>query len=155
MLQRLQTLYFFIATVLVLFPIFGFTIYEIQSDKGLALGNAFETIQNDKAIFQNQFYLLIIIAVLLLQLTIFSFKNRQRQIFLSWIVFVFILFSFAWMYIGMKANAEEMINVGQKVKTTSLEWPVYVFAISIFFVMQGMRLVRKDKKLVDSLNRLR
>lgn len=155
MLQRLQTLYFFIATVLVLVPIFGFSIYEIQSDKGVALGNAFETIQNNKTIFQNQFYLLIIIAVLMLQVTIFSYKNRQRQIFLSWIVFVFILFSAAWMYIGMNANVEEMINKGQKVKTFSLDWPVYVFVVSIFFVMQGMRLVRKDKKLVDSLNRLR
>ncbi|MFN5984064.1 MAG: DUF4293 family protein [Fluviicola sp.] len=155
MLQRLQTLYFFIATVLVLVPIFGFTIYEIQSDKGLAIGNAFETIQNDKPIFQNQFYLLIIIAVLILQLVIFSYKNRQRQIFLSWIVFVFILFSLAWMYIGMNANAEEMAFKGQKIKETSLDWPVYVFGVSIFFVMQGLRLVRKDKKLVDSLNRLR
>jgi hypothetical protein len=55
----------------------------------------------------------------------------------------------------MNANAEAMAAVGQKIKETSLDWPVYVFGVSIFFVMQGLRLVRKDKKLVDSLNRLR
>ncbi len=155
MLQRIQTIYFFFASIFVIFPIFGLTIFTIDTNKGIAEATAFQTVQGKEVIFENQFYILILIALLCIQFIIFSYKNRKRQIFLGWFVLVFILLTATWMFVGMNAQMEYLTIMKQKVKTSGLEWPVYVFALSIFFVMQGLRHVRKDKKLLESLNRLR
>jgi hypothetical protein len=98
------------------------------------------------------FILIMLIAVLLLG-AIFFFKNRKRQIMLSWLALILNLSTTAWII---------TMSIGDSMSCTQCESTdivprigLFLFSSAFIFILLGYNGVRKDKKLVDSLNRLR
>lgn len=137
MLQRIQTLYFLVALLLLALPFIPLPIFTIGSINRTIFGQGKDSSSD---------YLLLLVLLVVLIGVIFSFKNRKRQITLSWFTIILTTLSLAWMYIGALTTNKEgvTIHIG-----------FGVIALSLFFQRMGLRGVKKDKKLIDSMDRLR
>ncbi len=156
MLQRIQTVYLFIAVLLIALPLFGLDLFVLLSEGQSIHIGAFEVVGKLKDIpFQesNDVYMLQFVLIALVGYVIFSFKNRKRQIFLGWFSLVLVLVTAAWMVLGAFVNASLCAQCQSTSPTPQVAF--YLFVSSCIFIFLAVLAIRKDKKLVDSLNRLR
>lgn len=154
MIQRIQTVYFLIAALLVSVTLFGTDVFSFVQVEAYH-ASAYHFFQGSEPLTKMDFWMLSAIQIIFALMIIFSFKMRHRQIFLGWILFLLNILSSAWMVLG--ANVK-MIEVAKNVKASeglSFGFAFYVHAAAFIFVFLGIRGVRKDKKTIDSLNRLR
>lgn len=157
MIQRIQSIHFTIALILVAIPFLGNPLLGFNADTVQANITVFisEIVVRDEhtILFSNSFWVLEVLISILLLLTIISFKQRRRQILFGWISFSLQLFTSAWMV----ATALYVQDEYDQLKTITLEMGMsfYAFASSFLFIFLGIRGVRKDQSLVDSFNRLR
>ena len=86
---------------------------------------------------------------------IFSFKQRPRQIFLGWIVALLNILTTVWFVLGLNVYSAQCTTCKAAVSNASFGIAFYLHAIAFVFVLLGVLAVRKDKKTIDSLNRLR
>jgi hypothetical protein len=137
MLQRIQTIYYLVAVVLLALPFANIPLFSIGSIDRTIFGQ-------DKQ--PSTDYILLLVLLLVLFAIIFSYKNRSRQITLSWFTIVLTTLALVWFYIGaITTNTQEVtLHIG-----------FGLIALSLFFKRIGMRGVKKDKKLIDSMDRLR
>ncbi len=154
MIQRIQSVYFFIAFLLVSIPLIGLTFFSYSLNKVEYHITAFgiENTLNPEVTKKGYFVLIMLIAVLLLG-AIFFFKNRKRQIMLSWLALILNLSTTAWII---------TMSIGDSMSCTKCESAdivprigLFLFSSAFIFILLGYNGVKKDKKLVDSLNRLR
>lgn len=157
MIQRIQTIHFTVALILVAIPFIGIPLVEFKADTIQANVTVFASelfVRGERTLlFTNSFWILESVISLFLLLTIFSFKQRKKQILFGWISFSLQLFTCAWMI----ATALYVQDEYEQLKTITLELGIsfYAFASSFLFIFLGIRGVRKDQTLVDSFNRLR
>jgi hypothetical protein len=155
MIQRKQTLFFLAALILVLLPLIGASFFNYFSEEGMEYCyNAFnfKQVGSGPIVLNKGFeWILILIISLILVLAIGSFKNRKRQIQLGWIAFTLnILTSAIIIYHAFLFESAHKTEV-----SLVIEMSFFAFASAFLFIFLGIQGVRKDKKLVDSLNRLR
>lgn len=154
MWQRKQTLFLGIALILVCLPFLGLPFFTYSLDEVnyqvTAFGN--ENLVKPEVQTKGYFSLMIIIALSLI-LSIISFKNRKRQLALTWISLILNLATAAWIIMMSSAITVECTTC----ETTRLAPAVglYLFLAAFPFILLGYFGIRKDKKLIDSLNRLR
>jgi len=155
MIQRKQTLFFLAALILVLIPLTGTSFFNYFSEEGMEYCYTafnFKQVGSGPMILNKGFeWMLILVISLILVLAIFSFKNRKRQIQLGWLAFVLnvltsaIIVFHAFLYESAHKTEASLV----------IEMTFFAFASAFLFILAGIQGVRKDKKLVDSLNRLR
>lgn len=139
MIQRQQSLWLFLAAVCsflsFLFPFFGGAEQNVSATSGsMSTLNA-----------GSSFFLIILTAgsILLSLITIFLFKNRKLQIRLSLlgliisVLIIVLFFSEIKLLPGVIALSS-----------------VFVFIVPVFYIL-AVRGIRKDEKLIKSLNKLR
>lgn len=154
MLQRIQTIYFFVAFLLVSIPLAGMSFFTYSINETQYHVTAFGIENMTKPVVDGKTYFLPMLAIaLLLVSAIFSFKNRKRQISFSWLALVLNISSAAWMATMSISDAKECTQCENSGATPAIGF--YLFASAFIFILLGNLGVRKDKKLVDSLNRLR
>lgn len=157
MIQRIQTIHFTVALILVTIPFLGTSLVDFNAETIQAnitvYANELVVRGESTILFSNSFWIVESVISLVLLLTIFSFKNRKRQVLFGWITFSLQLFTCAWMI----ATALYVQDEYDQLKTITLELgsSFYAFASSFLFIFFGIRGVRKDQSLVDSFNRLR
>jgi len=145
MIQRIQSIWLFLAA-LVSAGLLYFNIYSYHT-----LVNGVDTVNYVRA---NEPFMLFIIAILLIILplvTIFMFKNRKRQkgmIALNIVAAIGFIAAFI-MTVGSKNNGTPAPTSG----SYSVAAVLPVFAIVFLFL--ALNGIRKDEKLVKSLDRLR
>jgi hypothetical protein len=137
MLQRIQTIYYLVAALLLAVPFMNIPLFTIGAIDRTIFGQ-------DKQ--PSADYVLLLVLILVLFAIIFSYKNRARQIKLSWFTIVLTTLALVWFYIGAITNNEQHV---------SIQIGFYCVALSLFFQRMGLRGVKKDKKLIDSMDRLR
>lgn len=137
MLQRIQTIYYLVAVILLALPFANIPLFSIGSIDRTIFGQ-------DKQ--SSTDYILLLVLLVVLFAIIFSYKNRARQITLSWFTIVLTTLALVWFYIGAITNNAQHV---------SIQIGFYCVALSLFFQRMGMRGVKKDKKLIDSMDRLR
>lgn len=137
MLQRIQTIYYLVAVILLALPFANIPLFSIGSIDRTIFGQ-------DKQ--PSADYVLLLVLILVLFAIIFSYKNRARQITLSWFTIVLTTLALVWFYIGAITNNAQQV---------SIQIGFYCVALSLFFQRMGLRGVKKDKKLIDSMDRLR
>jgi hypothetical protein len=148
MLQRIQTVFFTVALILVLLPIFGISLFSLILNKSEITVDAFNV--QGTSFSQNHFFWIILLPIILtLLLTIFSFKKRKTQLKLAWLSLILIFILTAWMLVAVFfnpyfADAEKSIGLG-----------FISLILSLPCIYFGIRGVKKDQALIDSLNRLR
>ena len=84
MIQRIQTLWLFIAT-LTMVSLFYFPIYKISGDL-LKIGNDFLAI------------ILVVLSMVLSVIALFSYKNRKSQLIFIWMNLLLCIALQIWLY---------------------------------------------------------
>jgi hypothetical protein len=148
MLQRVQTIFFITALILAALPLFGISLFTITSGNSEFTVDAFEL--NGSDLTENHYFWILLSAeILTLLLTIFSFKNRKNQIKLGWLSFILLFVLSAWIFVSIYFNpvfAEANKQLG---------FGIIALFLALPFIYLGIRGVKKDQALLDSLNRLR
>ena len=153
MLQRIQTIYFLIAFIFVSIALMGNTLFTYTYNNiefyvtAYGIGNSVKPDVDSKI-----YYLPILTISFLLLSIIFSFKNRKRQISLSWLALVLNLVAGGWILYSCLSVAM-CSNCNSTSPVPSIGF--YLYQSAFVFILLGILAVRKDKKMVDSLNRLR
>jgi hypothetical protein len=155
MIQRIQTLYFTIALLLVGIPLINLKFFLSESDFGkIAVTSFYDILLKDepKNLNSNIIWVLQVLICCVLLLTIFSFKNRKRQIQLGWLTFAIHLLGSAWIVV----DTLQLKNLeGNASAAITMEMGFFCFVSAFLFIFLGIKGIRKDKALIDSLNRLR
>lgn len=155
MIQRKQTIYFLIGLILVLLPLLGTAFFSISTDAAsikLFSFDAFHSNIRSNAFEKKYFWIGIVITGLFLLITIFSYKDRKRQITLAWLAFTLNVAVSFWIVIEA-FSFKKLHNV--EGSSLAIEFGFFIFASAFLFIFLGIQGVRKDKALIDSLNRLR
>ncbi len=161
MIQRVQTLYLFIASaslaLMFFFPIYTFT--EKQSDASvkevkLTIQGRFEKdfSTNEFVIAQPNYAksLMVLVIGLALFVTIFQFNNRVRQLRITRIMIIAI-FAFIITLLSSAYNTVNADGVTNIVTGMAVIFP----SVSIVFAALAARAIKKDENLVRSADRLR
>lgn len=156
MIQRKQSVYFLIALLLCSFPLFGFELFKFHWDEQLISMNAYalKDLGNPDFSSNNDSWILCLILIVLLIVTLLSFKNRKRQITLAWFAFILNLLTTSWMVLGVYVEKSACTSC----KSTGIDemgTAFFAFASAFLFIFLGLRGVQKDQKLISSLDRLR
>jgi hypothetical protein len=155
MIQRKQTLFFLAALILVMLPLMGTSFFNYFSEDGMEYSyNAynFKQVGSGPIVLTRGFeWILILIVSLILVLTTISYKNRKRQIQLGWLAFALNVMT----SIIIVFHAFLFESVCKTETSLEIEMAFFAFASAFLFIFLGIQGVRKDKKLVDSFNRLR
>ena len=153
MIQRIQTVYLLIADILI-GVLFFFRFAVISSAKesysaGIQ-GIYLEGIQKTQLILHNWLLLVLwVVSLILLFLTIFSYKNRKLQIRLAWIDIVLSIFLGFVIFLEVSLGAQRLM--GQYSFKIFFLFPV-IAAIMIYLAIKS---ISKDDLLVRSIDRIR
>ncbi len=156
MLQRIQTVYFTIALLLIASPMFGLTLFSVKIDQ---LGvntfdvTPFAVLSNGNSIQSAVLWIYCVIPIIAVLLTIFTFKTREKQMTLAKMSILLVLLISGWFVVSgyqFLSKSEYPKNHG-----VILGIGFYLFVSSVIFLILGFRGVRKDKKLIDSVDRIR
>ncbi len=158
MIQRIQTVYLLASAICLSVVLFGRSvlIYFIGSTIQTYQMTIYGITDQEKTSYQSSlnlpFYILSVLTIGLVLFAIFSFKNLNRQGMITRIAallygiqiigIVIVYFMHDIKIDGMPANA--MIGSG-----------FYILAIGFPFLFLANNGIKRDKKLLDSLNRLR
>jgi hypothetical protein len=154
MIQRMQTIYFLIAALLIGSLLFV-PFVEIVSVMGEAYrfdsgGFYSEGVQNPKMLFGSfPIILLCIISIILIMTTIFQYRYRTRQIIFSkWIILILlallaIICFDIWRCINLVPGSHEL--------------KIYILfpIIAVVLIYMAIKAIIKDEKLLKSANRIR
>jgi len=138
MIQRIQSLWLLLAAV-AMSGLF-YLPYYFASVNGL--GQSITIVKDFVAI------ILVSISIVLSIVTIFRFKNRKAQKGMIWLNILAVLGLLAWL---LAVQVREFANDPQAAYRIGAFLPVIVL-VFLFLALSG---VRKDEKLLKSLDRLR
>ena len=159
MIQRIQTVFYLVALLLIALPLLGMEVFTFANENVIhhvtLFGNTRELLAPNEVTFklvQLPLFWGNLVLVLLLLLTIILYKNLRLQLRLGRFVlmlyflvigglFVVLYFIYTWLMI---TGVSLSIGAG-----------VYLMVAGIPFVWLGNRGVNKDRKLLDSMDRLR
>ncbi|HLS37462.1 MAG TPA: DUF4293 domain-containing protein [Sphingobacterium bovisgrunnientis] len=157
MIQRIQTIWLLLATVIILglfmFPYLNY-IDLVGLGKKLFVTGEYSAVNNE-SVKQSNFLLQTIatIVVALVPLaTIFQFKNRKLQIKLIFVSIALIALLGVWMYFTSAATLD---LISQSFGANNIGVGFFLLPISIIFLAMALGGIRNDEKLIKSADRLR
>lgn len=171
MLQRIQTIYLFISvvclTLLVWFPIFSI---EVSSEITVNMETISQTLTGDFGIYgltgdfsKGEFpiFYYVLVLQLLTLLGILFFKNRPRQLLICRLnlilTFIFVGVVYVFYYAGPGIIKNYLpAEVKDAAEITFYMAPGFFLVIPpLAFLLLAIRAIKRDEKLVKSLDRLR
>lgn len=154
MIQRIQSLYLLIATVLTAFLLFLNTAL-IQTSDALLFEFTTQKIVNsfNQELLYRQIPLLLLNVVMILfgLYIIFQFKNRALQKKLSWVLLVLNLVFIAALFYFLGEASKNIPNVS---KTTYL-FPIVIPFVNAVLVFLAIRGISNDEALIKAVDRIR
>jgi len=135
MIQRIQSIWLFLAAA-VMASLFYLDIYKLAASS-IILGNNYIGM------------ILTGISILLSLVTIFRFKNRKSQLSLIWLNLLITICLLAWLFFTISKETEIAGTSG----SYRLGAFIPVIVLVLLFLARGG--IRKDEKLLKSLDRLR
>lgn len=136
MIQRVQSIYIFIAIILMVvmylwFPVIldGSGALIVERDEPLVLG-------------------LLALSVLIPLIAIFSFKNRKRQMGLNRLTILIQI-------ILLGVFAYQLLMLSGEIIISKKGIGVFIPVVSIVFLMLANKAIKRDENLVKSVDRLR
>lgn len=155
MIQRIQSVWLFIATVCI-FGLFLFPYLRIMDADGIAKDlKATGVYQNvGGQVVQTEAFLVLTIATVLVGLLpfviIFLYKNRKKQVLFSYIAIALVLAYSYWL--GQTAkNTIGNISLGPENYGIGAILP----SVALLFIILAIRGMKRDEKLIRSADRLR
>lgn len=157
MIQRIQTIYYILAILSLAIPLAGmtiFSVFDMKITQDITLFGPVTTGLQDPSLRLPALpmYFGNLVVILMLLLTIFSFKNLRRQASvgrITLIAYVLLILGFCTIayFLSQWAILHRM--------ATTFGLGFYFMLPGIVFVFLGNRGVRGDRRLLDSVNRLR
>lgn len=156
MIQRIQTVYLFLAT-LVLFALYVFPLVHNVNINGTISSINVKGVYQD--LIDSRHYTVEFIAIkiltapiaLLPTLIIFFFKKRKQQIALCYsAILVIIGFSFA-----IAQTVKSVTARGLEIQFGNMGIGMFLSSIAIILVILALKAIQRDEKLVRSADRLR
>lgn len=160
MIQRVQTLYYAITMILLAVLLSGMEFFRFVGEKTIYIFSVYG-VQSEKvgspngkmeAITSMPFYLSVISFILFIFITLMGYKNLNRQfklargIFFIYLLLLIAVIVFAVIGGGVLTNEPTKRELG-------LGFLLFVLGFPFSFLAQLG--IKRDKKLLDSLNRLR
>ena len=147
MIQRIQTVYLLISTLLIGF-LFLFPFAEIAKDGAIYIFN-FHGIVQDGILKQNGVFISILIGLIMaLQgVAIISYKNRTRQIRLA-VISILLILSLLGMFFFFTYYSFSDAQINFK---TGILFPVVAIILDYLAILA----IRKDEALIRSIDRIR
>ncbi len=155
MLQRIQSIYLFLA-IIAASLMFFFPLAEFFGDSNFVLYvYKLSFFDPDPSLQLSPYFLMplmgtIVLIILLSLITIFSFKNRKRQLLFTKISMAITLVLLAGYFFGYISLLEGAVGNPPKYQFASF-MPILVF----LFMFLANRSIQKDEKLIKSMDRLR
>lgn len=157
MIQRIQTVWLLLATVVILglfmFPYLNY-IDLVGLGKKLFVTGEYSAVNNE-SVKQNNFLLQTIatVVVALVPLAaIFQFKNRKFQLKLIYLSILLIVLMGTWMYF---TSVSTLDLISQNFGANNIGVGFFLLPIAIIFLAMAIGGIRKDEKLIKSADRLR
>jgi len=157
MLQRIQTVYFLLALICVSLSLFNLDLFSVTTHypdaPSVTSVSAFSVLIDGTASTQpSTLWIYCSVAVIAVLTTLLSFKDREKQLLLSKLSLTIVILSAGWFVFTAIKNSHDNSNQEQSL---SLGIALYVYIAAIPFLVLGLLGVRKDKKLIDSIDRIR
>lgn len=157
MIQRIQTIWLLLATIVILglfmFPYLNY-IDLVGLGKKLFVTGEYSAVNNESVKQSN--FLLQTIATIVVALvpfvTIFQFKNRKLQIKLIFVSIALIALLGVWMYF---TSVDTLDLISQSFGANNIGVGFFLLPISIIFLAMALGGIRNDEKLIKSADRLR
>ena len=155
MIQRIQTIWLFLAS-LALFCLLLFPYLQIIKSDGTAqaikVTGVYEQINNAPAKTQEflGFTVLTVIVALLPLLVIFFYRDRKKQIAVSYLAIIAIIALGFW----LAQTAKDIIG-DIELDIQNYEIGVLLPSVAIIFMVLALKGIRRDEKLIKSADRLR
>ena len=142
MIQRIQSIYLLIITILsTIFP-FGFKLWEVNNKEVYALD-----LFSDQSLLAKLVPVFFFISALIALISIFKFKKRQLQFVIGRIVILINLFLLGILiYLSLTIPGEVSSEKGIG---------IFIPIIVILFAFLANKAIKKDEDLVKSVDRLR
>ncbi len=155
MLQRVQTIWLFFATV-ALFSLFLFPYIQVLNPDGTAkalkVTGVYQNIGGQ--VVQTEPFLVLTIATVLAGLLpfviIFFYKNRKKQIIICYISILALLGYSFWL---VQTAKQVLGNITLQIDNYGIG--VILPSLAILFIILAIRGIRNDAKLIKSADRLR
>lgn len=157
MIQRIQSIYYLLSLICISIVSFGGTIFQfLARDNYYNLSSyGIEHYTMDEKFMElrtTPYYFATIVIALLLVITIFDYKNLNRQLkigrFVLFLYFVLAVLTFFAYFIGDNLTNDAIV-------LSKFKFGFFALILGLPLVLLGNMGVKKDKKLLDSLNRLR
>ena len=156
MIQRIQTVYLLLSIILLTIVSFGNPIFYLIGNKiyEFTLFGVFDTVKVEGAKTYSNYplYLVSILAVILQVIAILSFKDLKRQSLLVKIsgllhvLLIFAVIAYYFLHSNPVKTEQTTIQIGNG---------FYLISLSLIGIILANNGIKRDKKLIDSLNRLR
>ena len=159
MLQRIQTIYILILTVLLFIaPFFSFTQFNLEEGNilFLATGMKGDITILDSFVFPNYVITGYLVSVSFSILMLVNYKKRSRQMRYGKLLYLIISITLCYMLIesynlkNLIDSLENVVFVGQ-----TFHIGFFLLVSSFPFLFLANRSIKKDEDLVKSLDRLR
>jgi hypothetical protein len=159
MIQRIQHLFFFLASILMAISFFMpiCTYYNINSDSTLKLCCLGLTGIKEQIIYEPKFiwllFVLMMVSIILFFMVIFLYKNRKLQISLTLLsILIIIVYTTCLFYF---VNDASIFLAKDQVYSMLPDYSLYAPFAIIILLLLALRGVKKDEKLIRSVDRLR
>lgn len=154
MLQRIQTVYFLLALICVSISMFNLDLYSVQMENGenFFTVRAFGIINKSGTTQPGTFWIYCAVAVLAVLTTLLSYKDRAKQLLLSKLSLAIVSLSGIWFIISGIITSSN-ISIVETHYFPGIA--TYAYLAAVPFLVLGLLGVRKDKKLIDSIDRIR
>jgi hypothetical protein len=159
MIQRIQTLYYILAILVLALPMAGMQLFSFINKEMIIsitlFGNEKEEVAHvvrEISIPQLPLFWGNLLLILLLLITIISFKNLKRQAALGRFTMIVYLLTVGGLLFAAYSLSQLLLGFQMSL---SLGIGFYCMLSALLFIWLGNRGVKKDRKLLDSLNRLR
>ena len=157
MLQRIQTVWLFLATLVILglfiFPYLNY-IDLVGLGRKLLVTGEYSAVNNE-SVKQSSFVLQTIATIfvaLVPIVTIFQFKNRKLQVKLIYLTQVLIVLMGGWMYF---TATSKLSLISQGFNAQNIGVGFFLLPVAIILLVMAINGIRKDDKLIKSADRLR
>lgn len=157
MLQRIQTVWLFLATLVILglfiFPYLNY-IDLVGLGRKLLVTGEYSAVNNE-SVKQSSFVLQTIATIfvaLVPIVTIFQFKNRKLQVKLIYLTQVLIVLMGGCMYF---TATSKLSLISQGFNAQNIGVGFFLLPVAIILLVMAINGIRKDDKLIKSADRLR
>jgi|SRR5690606_33625317 len=157
MIQRIQTIWLFLASGTLLL-LFLFPYLQFFDNFGVAMAVKVTGIYQgiSTGVVQTESFILQTIATVLIALiplfTIFNFRDRKKQLQLSYINVVVIILFGVWLYF---TASDAVANFDKSIHLENIGIGALLVPLSVVFLALAVKGIRKDQKLIKSVDRLR